>query len=107
MYRKLLIVWLTLLFTGVLGKARDLAFNEGWMFFRGEIPAAVEVEFDDSHWEPVTLPHDWSIMEPFSEENPGLSRGAWLPAGKGVYRKTFTVSADPASNKVFVYFDGA
>ena len=107
MYRHPLNVWLSLLLTGVLAEARDLAFNEGWMFSRGDIPAAIEVAFDDSNWEPVTLPHDWSIEGPFSEENPALSRGAWLPTGKGIYRKTFTVSADPLTDKVFIYFDGA
>lgn len=101
------IVLLVFLFQGIWGAARDIPFNDGWLFSRGEFPAAIQPEFDDSNWKAVTLPHDWSIEGAFSEDNPALSRGAWLPTGKGVYRKTFNVSGDPSTEKVFVYFDGA
>ena len=87
--------------------AQHTEFNEGWRFSKGEIPDAIEADYDDSNWARVTLPHDWSIEGAFSAENPALSRGAWLPAGKGVYRKTFTVSGDSETDKVFIYFDGA
>lgn len=87
--------------------ARDTDFNEDWKFSKGEIPAAIEEGYDDSNWDRVTLPHDWSIEGAFSADNPALSRGAWLPTGKGVYRKTFTVSGDSETDKVFIYFDGA
>ena len=87
--------------------ARIIDFNEDWRFSEGEIPAAIEAGYDDSYWKRVTLPHDWSIHGSFSPNNPALSRGAWLPAGKGVYRKTFTVKGDTETDKVFIYFDGA
>lgn len=96
-----------LLVCNTLFASTDVDFNGDWRFQRGDIPEAIEADYDDSNWRSVTLPHDWSIEGPFSESNPALSRGAWLPAGKGVYRKTFTVSADPKTDKVFVYFDGA
>ncbi len=100
----LVVGWLTI---GASLQAIDLNFNGDWRFHRGEIPEAIHVGYEDSHWKRVTLPHDWSIEGSFSEENPALSRGAWLSAGEGVYRKTFSVAGDPESEKVFIYFDGA
>lgn len=41
-------------------------FDDSWRFHledHGE--AAAMPEFNDSKWEPVTLPHDWAITGPF------------------------------------------
>lgn len=106
-YAFLLILSLITLFaTGLVAKSRDIDFNEDWRFSRGDHLEAKDAGYNDSNWEMVQLPHDWSIDGPFSEDNPALSRGAWLPTGKGTYRKTFTVSGNKDTNKVFIYFDG-
>ncbi|MEX0321663.1 MAG: sugar-binding domain-containing protein [Puniceicoccaceae bacterium] len=103
----LLIVSLIILLNmGLLAQSRNIDFNSDWRFCRGELPEATSVDFNDSAWKVVQLPHDWSIEGPFSEDHPALSRGAWLPAGKGTYRKTFTVSGSKDTDKVFIYFDG-
>lgn len=86
---------------------KNIEFNKNWQFSKGEIKDAIEPNFDDSNWETINVPHDWSIKGPFSKNNPSFSRGGWLPAGKCTYRKTFTVDANSEENKVFVYFDGA
>ena len=85
----------------------DINFNKNWQFSKGEISEAIQPNFDDSKWETIKVPHDWSIKGPFSKENPSFSRGGWLPTGKCTYRKTFTVPGNKKENKVFVYFDGA
>ncbi|WP_298369787.1 glycoside hydrolase family 2 TIM barrel-domain containing protein [uncultured Lutibacter sp.] len=85
----------------------DINFNKNWQFSKGEISEAIQPNFDDSKWETIKVPHDWSIKGPFSKENPSFSRGGWLPTGKCTYRKTFTAPGNKKENKVFVYFDGA
>lgn len=81
-----------------------LLFNSNWKFHRGDIANGEAVKSDDRSWSTVDLPHDWSIEGPFSKE--WASGTAFLPAGIGWYRKTFTVSADMKNKKTFIYFDG-
>jgi beta-galactosidase len=94
--------------TGTLGAAESetVDFDQGWRFTRGDTPAAQFPSFDDSRWSLVDLPHDWSIEGPYDRNNPAYSRGAWLPAGIGYYRKTFSLPAGAADKKVFIYFGG-
>src|SRR4051812_22359272 len=47
-----------------LNDTRRTSFNDDWRFFRGEASAAEQPEFDDSHWTPLRLPHDWAIDGP-------------------------------------------
>ncbi|WP_343329624.1 glycoside hydrolase family 2 TIM barrel-domain containing protein [Polaribacter staleyi] len=82
-------------------------FNEDWKFIQENVQAAVNPNYNDSSWETIKVPHDWSIKGPFSKDNPSFSRGGWLPTGKSTYRKTFNVNANKKDGKVFIYFDGA
>ena len=82
--------------------------DEGWKFFRGAAINAESMDFDDSKWREVTVPHDYS-MEPvayshdYRERTPEwsdwqigpfsrLSVGDWdsgqTVGGEGWYRKT-------------------
>ncbi|HYH56620.1 MAG TPA: glycoside hydrolase family 2 TIM barrel-domain containing protein, partial [Anseongella sp.] len=80
-------------------------FDFGWSFHLGDVPAARQPDFDDSHWRTLDLPHDWSIEQPFDLDNPSGWRGAYLPGGTGWYRKTFTWKK-AAAKRVFIRFDG-
>ena len=42
--------------------------NDNWKFHLGEAEDAWFKGYDDSSWESVTLPHDWSVSQPFSKE---------------------------------------
>lgn len=79
-------------------------FNMNWKFLKGDVSNGQSDATDDSGWRTVDLPHDWSIEGPFSSEN--YSCTAYLPGGKGWYRKTFTIPENEKGRKVFVYFDG-
>ncbi|HYP52244.1 MAG TPA: glycoside hydrolase family 2 TIM barrel-domain containing protein, partial [Pyrinomonadaceae bacterium] len=81
-------------------------FDDGWRFFKGDAAGAERPEFDDSNWQRVDAPHDWSIEGPFDEKNPTGRDGGYLPAGVGWYRKHFTLPPADASRRVFVEFDG-
>ncbi|WNJ20081.1 sugar-binding domain-containing protein [Pontibacter sp. G13] len=88
-------------------QAQSPSFLDGWKFAQGDHPEAIQPQFEDSDWETVSIPHDWSIAGPFDRENPSFSRGAWLPAGICFYRKTFDLPIDVSHKLVSIYFDGA
>lgn len=83
------------------------SFDFGWKFYADEIPGSEKVNFDDSTWRNVDLPHDWSIEGDFSKDNPTFSRGGWLPTGKVVYRKRFHMPKENETKRTVIYFDGA
>ncbi len=82
-------------------------FDFDWKFSKGAIENAELASFDDSEWEKVDLPHDWSIEGPFSKGNESFSRGGWLPTGKCTYRKTFNIPKRDENKRIAIYFDGA
>ena len=55
----------------------------------------------------VNLPHDWSIEGDFDKDAPAGHDGAYLPTGKGWYRKQFKVeSGELKDKKLRLYFEG-
>jgi len=80
-------------------------FNGDWRFAPGEIDDAATVDFDDTSWRRVRLPHDWAIAGPFDPKTGG--RTAKLPwRGVGWYRKTFKLDAGDREKRVYFDFDG-
>ncbi len=43
--------------------------NKLWKFSKGIIDEASNIDFDDSNWRTVRVPHDYAIEGPFDEEN--------------------------------------
>jgi len=79
-------------------------FDAGWIFSKGDFASAMMPAFDDTLWQPVTLPHDWSSDGPFSADL-GSSNG-YAPGGIGWYRKHFQLAANQGSASVTLEFDG-
>lgn len=98
-------------------KAREIEpFNDNWSFARfgtmpdgsiKEEPKGLElIDYDDSTWRKLSVPHDWGIEGPFRAETP--NRTGKLPwAGIGWYRKDFQSKDFDAGKKIFIEFDGA
>ena len=59
-----------LLLSSVLAQAQRAEFvlEKGWKFSKGNFENAAQVNFDDSKWESVSVPHDWAIYGPFDKE---------------------------------------
>ena len=38
-------------------------FDSDWLFYKGDIAGAESLDFDDSGWRKIDLPHDWSIED--------------------------------------------
>ncbi len=83
----------------------DQDFNSGWAFNKGDVDGVEDIDFDDSNWRKVTLPHDWAIEGPFSNEYNARTGG--LPVhGIGWYRKHFTVDEKHVNKIISIEFDG-
>ncbi len=83
---------------------RYVPLTTEWTFHKGDVPGAEKMTFDDSRWRTVTVPHDWSIEGPYSEQ--WASGTGYLPGGIGWYRNTFQLDADADGKSVYVEFDG-
>ena len=83
---------------------RETDFNDGWKFYLGNVSSAYTTTYDDSSWDDVTLPHDYSITQTFTTS--GEAESGFLPGGTGWYRKTFTLSEEQAGSSIVINFDG-
>lgn len=85
---------------------RKQLFDFEWKFYLGDAPQAYNQNFDDSTWQKIDLPHDWSIEGKIDRKNPSGNDGGYFPTGIGWYRKTFSVSPDMRDNILSIYFEG-
>jgi len=81
-----------------LGQRKVESLNREWKFLLGDTPDAIAEAFPDSDWDPVGLPHSFSI--PYFR-----SRDFYV--GFGWYRRSLEIPAVWASGKsLFLEFDG-
>ena len=64
-------------------------------------------DFDDSHWQAVSLPHDWAIAGPFIADGPYGGMGRLPSWGIGWYRRTLDIPADRRGRRFYLDLDGA
>jgi len=101
-----------------------LNFDYGWLFHLGDIESplpnthvaaymnhkagwsrgAARVNYDDSDWRRLKLPHDWSVEGKFDPSN-HLSAG-FLPRGVGWYRRHFALDESDRGRRISITFDG-
>lgn len=99
-----LLMFFSLSVSGQVSFGQAEKINEDWKFYLGDESRASAVEFDDSKWQQLHLPHDWNIKGQLS---PTLaSCTGFLPGGIGWYRKTLQVPAEKQGEKVYIYFEG-
>jgi beta-galactosidase len=85
-------------------RTRDLGWD--WKFIKGDPANAQPVDFDDSGWSNIDLPHDWTIAEPKDRKTPGGQQIGFFPTGIGWYRKHFQISKADEGKQICVQFDG-
>ena len=99
----LFVIYATAVFAA---NAQKEKFNDNW-FFRVDTTNNWD---DKAIWDKkpvsVTLPHDWSIEQPFDKYSPSGNRGASLRGGLGIYQKKFTLHSNDKGKNVFIVFDG-
>lgn len=80
----------------------------------GEAPGAAQMDFNDSAWRKLNIPHDWAVELDFvrvKEDNVKdhgfKSVGRQFPKSTiGWYRRTFTIPASDSGKRLTVKFDG-
>lgn len=98
--------------------SRDRSFSEQWRFVRDSVVSAEAMDYDDSGWITVDLPHDFSLMPlpggdtedqvgPFSKRSPGMNSTGHVMGGTGWYRKSFMVDQADADKRFTLVFDGS
>jgi beta-galactosidase len=117
-----------------IGPREQLLFDSGWkfQFGNGTDPAKdfgfgntqedfsktdnfkiARVEYDDSKWRSLNLPHDWAVELPFVWDDT-LAPHGFKPLGRRYpetsvawYRREFDIPASDAGRRIAVEFDGA
>lgn len=83
---------------------RTQNFDSNWKFYLGDAGAAEGKEFDDSKWESISIPHDYSITQDYTTALDAES--GYLPGGTGWYRKHFVVGKEMEGKELRLDFDG-
>jgi len=101
-----------------------LSLDEGWWFHLGDVVSpvpnthigaymankagwsrgAAKVDYDDSDWRSVDLPHDWAMEGKFDPAN-HVDAG-FLPRGIGWYRRYFRLEGSQRGRYLALKFDG-
>ena len=101
-----------------------ITLKSGWKFQKGAQNNPTNIDFDDSLWEDVTVPHDWAIYGPFDKEidkqtiailqngeniaSEKTGRTGALPyIGEAWYRNEFSIPNLDDNKKVIIVFEGA
>ena len=81
-------------------------FDKGWRFALADSVQMSALDYNDSKWHTLNVPHDWAIEGAFSASAPSGNSGGALPGGIGWYRKTFTVDNADKGKMMYIDFDG-
>ena len=98
-----------------------LLMDFGWRFHKGDLPVVhwgkltktgnylnepgIGLNFDDSHWRPLDLPHDYAVEGVLDRKN--NSGHGYLPMEIGWYRRIFELPKEDLGRRIFVEFEGA
>lgn len=93
--------------TTIQARQRQI-FDADWLFLLADSVQMSEVDYDDSAWRHLNVPHDWAIEGDFYVGNPSGASGGALPGGVGWYRKHFVLPplGREQDERFFLEFDG-
>lgn len=96
----------SLLVTADDGRKRLL--NNGWRFHLTDSATITEkvTEIQDSLWQNISLPHDWSVLQPFDKDAAPGNDGAYLPGGVAWYTTNLNIDQDSVDRVFKLYFEG-
>ncbi len=82
----------------------EILFNFDWKFQAGDIQNAEALNFDDSQWRKLDIPHDFQFDQEW-DKSAGGARG-FKSMGIGWYRKSFKADSAWIGQKVLLDFEG-
>ena len=110
MIKKMILTAVAVLLGLATAQARERQnFDKGWRFILADSAQMAQVDYNDSHWRRLDVPHDWAIEGDFYAGNPSGAGGGALPGGVGWYRKHFTLGdceTQMSQSRFFLEFDG-
>ena len=78
----------------------DKNIDQDWRFIRQDVAGARALEFDDSAWQSINLPHTWNNLDGQDGGNDYYRGPAW-------YRRKLAIKSSDAGKSFFLRFDGA
>ncbi len=95
---------LPVMVVGQVSFGKPEKINQNWRFVLQDVKDGQEKNINDTRWQKIDLPHDWSVKGQLS---PTLaSCTGYLPGGIGWYRKNLNIPKDKENEKVYLYFEG-
>ena len=61
-------------------------------------------DFNDSTWNTINVPHDWSIYNEFNSSSAAGYEGGYLDGGDSWYRRKLDLT--DSTKQIYIYFDG-
>ncbi|MBD5780044.1 DUF4982 domain-containing protein [Pelagicoccus sp. NFK12] len=89
-----------------LGERVKYNFNPEWKFIKADAGEAQQVNFDDSRWSTVSVPHTFNDIDTFDDMSEGRHNGEsnqWR--GTVWYRKHFRLPKSDEGKAVFIEFE--
>ncbi|MDP5105370.1 MAG: DUF4982 domain-containing protein [Polaribacter sp.] len=103
---------------------KTILLEDNWLFFKGDSENAFQIDFNDTAWQKVSVPHDWAIYGPFDKkidkqtvaivqngENIATEKtgrtGALPHTGTAWYRKKITIKKEDLTKTILLQFEGA
>lgn len=83
---------------------RTINMNRDWKFYLGDLSNAQSIDYDDSTWQAVNVPHDFSISQDFTTS--GEAESGFLSGGTGWYRKSLVLDSTYVDKSLVLNFDG-
>lgn len=83
-------------FSSVYAQRTERTINDGWRFAKGNKIRASALEYDDSQWEKVVLPHSWN--------NDAYTYKKYY-RGETWYRRNLTIATAEADRKKYLHFE--
>jgi len=74
---------------------QSVALDDSWRFQQGDTEGASRIDFDDTRWTSVALPHTWNAVD-------GEAGGAYY-RGAGWYRRSVVLPEAAAPRRYFLW----
>jgi beta-galactosidase len=94
-----------LILTPKLQAREVITLQAGWKFTNISQVDASLLDFNDSQWQNVNLPHDWAISGPTITNGDG-NTGKLPWKGEGWYRRSLEIPSTYSGKSVYLVFDG-
>ncbi len=78
----------------------DINLNSNWKFIREDVENAYDIDYDDTGWEVVNIPHTWNNLD-------GQDGGNDYYRGIGWYRKKISIDDTYKNKRFYLQFDGS